>query len=206
MSTNKLLLIFTRNPVLGKCKTRLAAVIGDQNALEIYNYLLAHTAGITADLNADKTVFYSERIEADDVWDNRKYQKKQQLGSDLGERMENAFQWGFEQGYQKVILIGSDLYDLCREDLETAFKVLDTYDYVLGPATDGGYYLLGMKQPKPIIFQNKAWGTPTVLENTLKALEGETVYLLEARNDVDLYEDIKDVPVFKKYVKNTYDQ
>ncbi|MCE2613211.1 TIGR04282 family arsenosugar biosynthesis glycosyltransferase [Flavobacteriaceae bacterium D16] len=203
---DNLLLIFTRNPELGKCKTRLAAVIGDESALEIYEFLLARTAEITKDLKADKAVFYSKTVVDQDLWDSRDYYKKQQEGQDLGERMLNAFKWGFEQGYQKILIIGSDLYDLSSKDLDEAFETLDNNSFVVGPASDGGYYLLGMKKLKKELFQDKPWGKESVLEDTLYDLQDETVHLLEVRNDVDRYEDIKDIDVFQKFLKKTHDQ
>ena len=201
-----LLIIFTRNPVLGKCKTRLAAVVGDQTALDIYKFLLNRTSDITRDLEVEKTVFYSEYVSEDDSWDPQEYRKRVQEGEDLGERMLNAFSWGFEQGFQKILIIGSDLYDLNSEDLLEAFDVLDNKDYVIGPASDGGYYLLGMKQLNKKLFKAKAWGKASVLEDTLEDLEHEKVQLMGVRNDVDLYEDIKDIEVFQKFLKKTYDQ
>ncbi|WP_369413816.1 TIGR04282 family arsenosugar biosynthesis glycosyltransferase [Lentiprolixibacter aurantiacus] len=206
MEKDNLLLIFTRNPELGKCKTRLASVIGNESALEIYKFLLARTSEITKGLEADKAVFYSDNVVVDDLWDNQHYNKREQRGQDLGERMLNAFQWGFEQGYQKILIIGSDLYDLSSEDLKTAFKALEKNEFVIGPASDGGYYLLGMKQLKKELFQDKSWGKASVLEDTLKDLKGQSLQLLEIRNDVDLYEDIKDIDVFQKFLKKTYDQ
>ena len=203
---DNLLLIFTRNPELGKCKTRLAAVIGDESALEIYKFLLARTAEITKDLKADKAVFYSKTVVDQDLWDSRDYYKKQHEGQDLGERMLKAFKWGFEQGYQKILIIGSDLYDLSSKDLDEAFETLDNNSFVVGPASDGVYYLLGMKKLKKELFQNKPWGKESVLEDTLYDLQDETVHLLEVRNDVDRYEDIKDIDVFQKFLKKTYDQ
>ena len=206
LKKENLLLIFTRNPVLGKCKTRLAAVIGDKSALEIYKFLLARTAGITRELEVDKTVFYSEYVTEDDLWDSDYYSKKVQEGNDLGERMLNAFSWGFEQGYQKVLIIGSDLYDLNTEDLDQAFTALDKNDFVIGPASDGGYYLLGMKQLYKKLFKHKDWGKASVLQDSLNDLKDQSVELLGVRNDVDLYEDIKDIDVFQKFLKKTYDQ
>ncbi len=206
MGSKDLLLIFTRNPELGKCKTRLAATIGDRAALEIYLFLLDHTAQITNDLKVDKAVFYSNSIAANDVWEPAKYLKKKQEGVTLGERMENAYQWAVQLGYQKIILIGSDIYDLNLEDLQMAFKALDSYNYVVGPAKDGGYYLLGMTKFKTKVFHNKDWGTDTVLQDTLQDLVGESVYLLPERNDVDEYEDIRGNKVFEKFLKKTYDK
>ena len=206
MGSKDLLLIFTRNPELGKCKTRLAATIGDQAALEIYQFLLGHTARITSDIKADKAVFYSNSIVTEDVWDPKNYLKKVQEGNTLGARMEHAIQWAFEEGYQKIMLIGSDIYDLSQEDLEMAFEALDRSNFVVGPASDGGYYLLGMTKFREDIFRNKAWGTDTVLQDTLEDLQGESVYLLPERNDVDVYEDIRGIDVFKKFLNKTYDK
>ncbi len=199
---NHLLLIFTRNPELGKCKTRLAATIGDEAALNSYKFLLDHTVTITKDLKVEKQVHYSEAIWKDDIWDNKLYHKKLQYGKDLGERMENAFKNGFDAGFEKIIIIGSDMYDLSQSDLEEAFEQLNKHDYVLGPAKDGGYYLLGMTSLKVELFQNKDWGTATVLPETMNNLEGEDIFMLPTKNDIDLYEDIKDIEAFSPYLKH----
>ncbi|WP_062062586.1 TIGR04282 family arsenosugar biosynthesis glycosyltransferase [Aquimarina longa] len=196
----KLLLIFTRNPELGKCKTRLAATIGDQAALDIYTFLLQHTASITKRLNVDKEVHYSIKIREQDIWNPQIYNKKQQIGEDLGQRMEYAFAKGFEQGYENIIIIGSDMYDLNQKDIENAFDHLESYDYVIGPAEDGGYYLFGMKSLNSQVFKNKIWGTNTVLKDTLKNIEKKQIKLLEERNDIDYYDDIKDIAVLKKFL------
>nr|WP_240315581.1 TIGR04282 family arsenosugar biosynthesis glycosyltransferase [Aquimarina longa] len=200
MKGKKLLLIFTRNPELGKCKTRLAATIGDQAALDIYTFLLQHTASITKRLNVDKEVHYSIKIREQDIWNPQIYNKKQQIGEDLGQRMEYAFAKGFEQGYENIIIIGSDMYDLNQKDIENAFDHLESYDYVIGPAEDGGYYLFGMKSLNSQVFKNKIWGTNTVLKDTLKNIEKKQIKLLEERNDIDYYDDIKDIAVLKKFL------
>lgn len=197
-----LLLILTRNPELGKCKTRLAAAVGDQAALDIYKFLLQHTVNITQDLPLEKWVFYSEEIWWDDLWDNTIFGKHQQVGSDLGERMQQAFKKGFEAGFEKIIIIGSDMYHLSQTDLEDAFDRLEKHDYVIGPAEDGGYYLLGMKTETPKLFSNKAWGTDSVLSDTLNDLKLENVAQLAERNDVDYYEDIKNIAAFAPFLKH----
>ncbi len=203
MIDNKnLLLIFTRNPVLGKCKTRLATTVGDEIALDIYRFLLQHTVEITKDLTMSKQVWYSEMIWKDDVWAESIFDKKIQAGPDLGKRMENAFQEGFEAGFEKICIIGSDLFDLSRTDIEKAFLHLDQNDFVIGPADDGGYYLLGMKKWVPQVFKDKAWGGETVLERTLADLKKEKVHVLPTRNDVDIYDDIKDVEAFHPFLKH----
>ncbi len=201
-SSKDLLLIFTRNPELGKCKTRLAETVGDETALEIYNFLLRHTVSITENLNAAKQVWYSEEIWEDDIWDDAFYDKKLQKGPDLGVRMANAFQEGFASGYGRISIIGSDMFDLKQNDLENAFAQLKENDFVIGPAEDGGYYLLGMKTFKPELFRDIPWGSETVLEDTLKHLKKEKFVVLEERNDVDVYEDIKDDKAFQHFLKH----
>ncbi len=199
-TSKKALIIFTRNPELGKVKTRLAKTIGDESTLKIYKFLLNHTIEITQNLNVDKYVFYSENIHRDDIWNGDIFRKKLQSGNDLGERMKNAFLEIFGMGYGKAVIIGSDMYDLDKNDLDTAFEALQTDKYVIGPATDGGYYLLGMKEINSEIFENKNWGTSTVLKTTLEDLKTESYVLLEERNDIDYYEDIKNVGVFQQFL------
>lgn len=201
-STKNLLLIFTRNLELGKCKTRLAKKIGDEAALEIYKFLLEHTVRITKDLKAKKQTFYSEEIWENDIWNNELYLKKLQVGKTLGERMANAFMNGFKVGYERIIIIGSDMYDLSQKDLEAAFDALEQHDFVIGPATDGGYYLLGMKKFKPELFQNKDWGKETVFQSTLADLIDDDIYLLPEKNDVDIYEDIAHIEAFQPFLKH----
>ena len=195
-----LLLIFTKNPVAGKVKTRLAKDLGDDKALEIYKFLLEHSAAFTSSVNAEKHVYYSDSITEQDIWDNKIYKKKLQSGAHLGKRMENAFKNGFEENHEKIIVIGSDMYDIQAGDIEEAFQQLENHDYVIGPASDGGYYLFGMKSLNLKVFKNKDWGTSSVLKDTLKDLQKEDVKLLETRNDVDLLEDIEDHPAFQNFI------
>lgn len=189
-----ILLIFTRNPELGKAKTRLAKTVGDATALEIYKFLLNKTQEVASKVKADKAVYYSVKIRENDIWDATIYQKHQQVGEDLGIRMLNAFKNSFDAGYEKVLIIGSDLYDLTSEIIDDAFYQLSTNDVVIGPAIDGGYYLLGMNAVQENIFQNKEWGTASVRKDTLADLKDKKVKLLEIKNDIDVYEDILDIP------------
>ncbi|MEL6809790.1 MAG: TIGR04282 family arsenosugar biosynthesis glycosyltransferase [Bacteroidota bacterium] len=195
-----LLIIFTRNPELGKCKTRLAASLGDETALSIYKFLLNHTVAITQNLKVDKQVHYSVKVRENDIWDPALFAKKQQKGSDLGERMLHAFHRGFEEGYERLIIIGSDMYDMDQADLEEAFEALKSHDFVIGPATDGGYYLLGMSYLKPELFSNKQWGTETVLNATLENLIGVSLKVLTKKNDIDYAEDLEGFPVFDQFI------
>ena len=198
--SRNLLLIFTRNPELGKAKTRLAKSVGAETALDIYKFLLTKTKEISQDLTCDKAVYYSVKVRENDIWDSSIYQKHQQKGRDLGIRMQNAFQNSFESGYEKVMIIGSDLYDLTPEIIEDAFVKLNTNDVVIGPAEDGGYYLLGMKIFQPKIFQNKEWGTSSVRKETLFDLKDKKVHLLQELNDVDVIADIENHPAFQHFL------
>ena len=196
-----LLLILTRNPELGKAKTRLAKTVGDETALEIYKFLLEKTRDISSKVSSDKAVYYSVKIRENDIWNENTFQKHQQVGEDLGIRMLNAFKNGFKAGYEKVMIIGSDLYDLTSENIENAFDQLNNNDLVIGPAEDGGYYLLGMNSLHSTIFKNKNWGTETVRKDTLADLKDKKVKLLAFKNDIDVYEDVLDIPeIMSKFI------
>ncbi len=197
MKTNALI-IFTRNPKLGKVKTRLAKTIGNEKALEVYKDLLFHTMNETQNLCCDKYVFYDEEIEKNDLWNKTKYNKKVQFGIDLGSKMENAFELIFNLGYKNCIIIGSDLFDLKAKIIEEAFKKIELNDAIIGPAEDGGYYLLGLKKIIPNIFKNKDWGTSTVLQATLKDLEKHKINCLKILNDIDTLEDLERCNYYKK--------
>lgn len=193
------LIIFTRNPELGKCKTRLAKTLGDQAALEIYKYLLNHTAQTSKKVSVDRFVFYSNQIMSNDIWNSDFFIKKSQTGTDLGERMENAFSELFQLGYEKCLIIGSDLLDLNAEIISEGFQKLNQHDYVIGPALDGGYYLFGMKKLHPKIFKNKAWGTESVREETLNDLQDYNLHLLKTLNDIDTFEDMAHYQQLKQF-------
>ena len=198
-TSKKALIIFTRNPELGKCKTRLAKTIGDKNALEVYKYLLNHTASISKDIKADRYVFYSENIKKEDLWESSIFRKKLQKGDNLGQKMLNAFAELLGMGYEKIVIIGSDLLDLDADLVNNAFVQLDFNDVVIGPATDGGYYLLGLKNMYVKLFENKDWGTDSVLEATLSNLQNSTVHLLKELNDIDTFEDMKEYNELTKF-------
>jgi len=199
--TKNLSIVFVRNPELGKVKTRLAKTIGDKKALNIYILLLKHTESVLQKVSSDKVVYYSEEIQNNDLWSDRCFQKKLQKGNDLGERMQHAFEMAFKEGYEKVVIVGSDLFDLKAVHIENAFKALENHNLVIGPSLDGGYYLLGMKVLHPAVFKNKQWGTDSVLETTLKNLEQENVKLLEALNDIDTFDDLQRHPELLKKIK-----
>jgi len=191
-AAKSLLIIFYRNPEIGKVKTRLAATVGDERALQIFRKLSFHTKDVTEKLQADKIVFYSDAIDLMDIWSNAAYLKTLQHGDDLGERMKNAFQNAFENGYASVCVIGTDCYELTSEIIDRAFEGLRSADTVIGPARDGGYYLLGMNRLHPEVFDGKAWSTETVFRETIRDFDdaGLTYVILPVLRDVDKAEDL----------------
>jgi uncharacterized protein len=187
-----LLLIFVKKPKAGQVKTRLAATVGNEKALQIYLQLLERTREITHPLPCRKTVYYTPEIVEKDIFDTKYYQKALQGEGNLGERMQNAFEASFSQGYEKVCIIGSDCYELDTNILKEAFAKLDEKDVVIGPATDGGYYLLGMKRMCEILFHNKNWSTASVFSDTLNDLKNASLSfsLLPELTDVDEEKDL----------------
>ena len=196
-----LILIFAKNPVAGRVKTRLAKDVGEKKALQVYQYLLDHSAKVTSRVNASKQVWYADHIKEKDIWDNEVFEKKLQSGDHLGERMENAFRSAFAEGYEKVVIVGTDLYDIQPADIDKAFQKLDEFSAVIGPAKDGGYYLLGMNSMITKVFKNKKWSTDSVFRETMTDLQDHNTYQLEMRNDIDILEDIMEIEPLKKIVE-----
>ncbi len=184
------LIIFIKNPEKGKVKTRLAQAIGQDAALKIYLELLKHTRQVASEVSAERYLFYSQFIDQNDIWPEALFHKKLQQGNDLGEKMTNAFSQTFED-HNKVVIIGSDCATLTSDIVANAFQELDQVDFVMGPAMDGGYYLLGMRNFYPQVFQKIAWSTEKVGTTTLsriKELE-KTYSLLPTLSDIDHQED-----------------
>lgn len=192
MAMRKLLMVFVRNPVEGKVKTRLASSVGAKVALEVYEKLLDHTRKISFQLEVDKAVYYSDFIPEDDCWKRSGFLQEVQVGSDLGEKMMHAFSQAFHAKYNYVVIIGTDCIELSSEILQEAFHRLDEHDVVIGPAQDGGYYLLGMKRIHQALFQHKRWSSDSVLTETLKDVTKLNVscFLLQELRDIDTEEDL----------------
>lgn len=201
MNSNQLLIIFTRRPELGKVKTRLAAETSDEVALAVYKDLLKHTHSITKNIAVDKWVFYTDEIEFEDLWDEGGFLKMIQAEGDLGQKMQSAFMKGFAAGYLEIVIIGSDVDTLSQELIEEAFAEVKQQN-VLGPSEDGGYYLLGLNEPRTDVFANKEWGTDSVLRDTLLNFENDEVFLLEELNDIDYLEDITEDSFLADHVKD----
>lgn len=186
------LIVFVKNPIKGKVKTRLAKTVGDENALKIYRVLLEHTQQLASRSNCDKFVFYDRFIPEKDIWNINAYHKYQQEGENLGQRMQHAFQVVFELGYKKGVIIGSDCWELETRDVENAFGLLDNAPIAIGPARDGGYYLLGMRKLFPELFRDISWSSTLVLQETLqKSKQAGTAYsLLRTLSDIDTEADL----------------
>lgn len=187
------LIIFVRNPELGKVKTRLAGKIGDVKALQVYTELLQHTHGMASELGCDKFVYYADYINEDDLWENGVFQKRLQEGTLLGDRMMLAFFDLFQSGYSKLVIIGSDCPELSAPVINQAFEKLDQSEIVIGPSSDGGYYLLALTHFIPELFKNKSWGTDSVLKDTIKdtiRLKKQCSFLPEL-SDIDTADDLQ---------------
>jgi len=192
-TSGRLLIILTKNPEAGMVKTRLAQTIGNEQALEVYETLRRHTARIADKVHAERVVFYSSFIPTSDIFINENFSAKLQEGNDLGERMLHAINSGFKNGLHHVVLIGTDCYELNSAIIENAFAALERSDAVIGPATDGGFYLIGMNRTIPELFLNRQWSTSDVLSESiaiLKQLE-ITHELLPELSDIDTFDDLK---------------
>ena len=191
-TTKRLLIIFYRNPKMGKVKTRLAATVGNEKALKVFQKLSQHTKAITENLPCDKIIFYTESIDLMDMWPNATYLKAMQQGEDLGERMNHAFAAGFESGYGSICIIGTDCYELSADIISEAFDALRSSDAVIGPARDGGYYLLGLKKSIPDVFANKQWSTDSVFQDTVRVFELLDLRYVKLKEliDVDTEDDL----------------
>lgn len=190
MSEKRLLIVFVKNAVLGTAKTRLAKTIGNEKAFEVYKHLMQITEKATSEVENCTVHIYFSSEKDPNRWSN--YTQFVQQGTDLGERMSDAFRRGFELGFEQIVGVGSDLPDLTAEIIEKGLNELNTNDAVFGPAEDGGYYLIGMRSMLECIFENKPWSTEGLLEITLEELKlkGHSVGVIETLNDVDTEEDL----------------
>ena len=187
--SEKGLIVFIRNPELGKVKTRLAKEVGAEMALRIYISLLNYTKEVSQKVNADRYLFYYENI-IEDAWPKEKFHKRVQEGNDLGENMKIAFREVLLD-HEKAVIIGSDCPQISVTLVESALDHLENYDIVLGPSLDGGYYLLGMKKCHEFLFNNIPWSTTTVLSKTIELIKENnmSVHILEELSDIDHKKD-----------------
>ncbi len=187
------LIIFAKNPQKGKVKTRLAKDVGEAEALNWYTKLLKRTEGTVQGFCTEKTVFWSNAVPMHPpAFYREEFDAEVQEGENLGERMSNAFKNRFRKGYNSVVIIGTDCWDLRPKHLEEAYQALKTKDVVIGPAKDGGYYLLGVNEFHASLFEDIDWSTEQVKSQTIKKCEeaGLSYTQLETLSDVDKVFDL----------------
>jgi len=189
---NDLLIIFAKNARAGHVKTRLAETIGDEQALVIYRELVDIAAKTIEQVNVPYIVYYSDDSRSLDRLSAGAVDTKTQVGKDLGERMFNAFTDCFALGYQRIVLIGTDCPTLTNTHIQQAFNSLNDTSVVLGPAEDGGYYLIGLKMAVAELFEGVNWSSPTVLRETIERCTQQhfTFSLLPTLRDLDTFADL----------------
>jgi rSAM/selenodomain-associated transferase 1 len=194
---NRCLIVFVKYPQQGKVKSRLARYYEDSFVAGLYeNFVFDILKTVEKGDYQLQIYFYpSEKETAIKKLLTDNYQYRPQRGVDLGERMKNAFADCFSEGFKSVVLIGSDFPDLPQKIIEDAFAVLDSpSDAVIGPAADGGYYLIGLKTETflPDIFPGLPWSSASVFSETLKILQacGQRTEILQEWHDVDTRDDL----------------
>ncbi|MEK6744724.1 MAG: TIGR04282 family arsenosugar biosynthesis glycosyltransferase [Nitrospirota bacterium] len=199
MPEHQLILLFVKAPIRGQVKSRLAAVLGQDAALELYrNFVLDILSSIETS-GIPFRICYHPPDSGETVrnWLGGHLQYMLQEGDNIGERMERAFLRAFSEGATRAVLIGSDIPDLPPALLQDAVGRLDRTGAVIGPAEDGGYYLIGFRSDAflPEIFQGPEWSSDTVFRTTLQifARAHQQVSLLTPWRDVDTVEDLHDL-------------
>jgi rSAM/selenodomain-associated transferase 1 len=196
MHNEPIILLFIKAPLPGTIKSRLASAIGADATLELYERFVLDTIDTVRALGISWRICFCPPGAGTEVraWLGNDHVYMPQQGNDLGERMEHAFEQIFQEGYERAVLVGSDIPELSKAVLHEAMAALDTSDAVLGPAADGGYYLIGFtaKTFLSSAFHDIIWSTSTVCDETLGRLmqKGNRVHLLQRLHDVDTKEDL----------------
>jgi hypothetical protein len=193
----ELCIIFSRYPRPGASKTRLIPHLGAVGAADLQRRMTEKVVAEAARL-ARRTQIHVELAMAgatqDEMaaWLGGEFSWRQQEGTDLGERMGFAFELAFNKGVQRVVLVGADCPSICTAILAQAFEHLHHHELVLGPTSDGGYYLIGLSRPCSFLFDGISWGSDQVLAQTMAAAREANLQsvLLESFSDVDRPEDV----------------
>jgi rSAM/selenodomain-associated transferase 1 len=194
--SDRALIAFLKHPEPGAVKTRLVPALGAEVAAELYRALAEEVLRATVPRRGEyeTLVFYDPPGAAETMraW-LPEFRLFAQSAGDLGMRMAAAFARAFERGARRVAIVGTDVPAVTRETVAEALAALDEAELVVGPAEDGGYYLLALGEPHPELFEDVAWSTPAVLEETLAraATAGLRVREMERRRDVDSLEDLR---------------
>lgn len=191
------IIVFARYPEPGTTKTRLIPTLGPEKSAEMHYALTRHTLQIVSRYAEESDCDVEIRFAGGDLAANRskfgsKFYYRQQRGDSLGDRLTQAVRDAFDGPASRLVVIGTDCPDLTCELLAQAFKALDDVDIVLGPAADGGYYLVGLRHAQPEVFSGIDWGTDRVLAQTEHAVKrtGNTMRRLPILSDVDFAEDL----------------
>jgi len=199
MADRPLIILFVKDPARGRVKSRLASALGEDATLQLYRSFVLDILDTLGQTGIPVRICYYPPDSGKAVagWLGPERQYLPQEGRDVGERMENAFRQAFSGGISRAVLIGSDIPDLPALFLNEAMASLLTHDAVIGPAHDGGYYLIGFRNDtfSPAAFSGIAWSTGTVLSSTMQAFgrAGQRVHVLSPWRDVDTREDLKDL-------------
>ncbi len=198
VNSSERLILFTRYPEPGKTKSRLIPLLGPHGAADLQKqmteHVLARTTGFVSNRRIDMEVRYEGGNQGlMEKWLGSHISYRSQGRGDLGTRMARAFSQAFDQGRKRVVIVGSDCPGINETTVRTAFDLLDQFDLVLGPANDGGYYLIGLRQEKAKLFEDVPWGTAEVGARTLEiAIQlGLRWVKIEPLDDVDRAEDIE---------------
>ncbi len=191
------LLVFGREPVAGRVKTRLAADIGAELACSLYRQWLESTLVMAAEVAADLFLYLPAGDNPDNIDQPPGLSIRTQQGHDLGRRMHQAFQNEFDAGYGQVVLIGSDCPYLGSALVEEAFSAMTLKEAVFGPAADGGYYLVGQREHARDLFHGIRWSTPQVWSETKEIMKRDLVSFAT----LPVLEDIDDQKSYQKYLK-----
>jgi rSAM/selenodomain-associated transferase 1 len=193
----KAIIVFIKSPGAAGVKSRLAESIGEERARALYRCFVEDLLDTLAHQDARLRVYFQPRDAKEDItrWLGDRFDLFPQRGEDLGEKMRQAFEETFEQGYQSAVLVGSDVPDLPGDVLGEGFGALAYHDAVLGPSMDGGYYLAGFRDEtfRPEIFEGVPWSTNVVFQKTLEVFIalGDAVHILPLWRDIDVIEDLK---------------
>jgi rSAM/selenodomain-associated transferase 1 len=196
---NDCLILFVKWPEKGKVKSRLTVALDEDTVLNLYKCFVEDLLHTVKESGFQPVIAFYPADAGDRVgsWLGSEYRYVPQTGNELGERMKNTFQWAFSRGHSRVVLIGSDFPDLPAEIISDAFASLNNHDAAIGPAQDGGYYLIGFRNDafSPRIFDNIPWSTSAVFARTIEILkeEGCNICELQLWKDIDRPEDIVDL-------------
>ncbi len=188
------LLVFVKLPVAGRVKTRLQPELSPALAARLYRAMVDDVfTALERPGRWDLFAFFwpPEQERAFREWLPGSPRLVPQAGTGLGERLADAFEWSHAEGHSRTIIVGTDMPTLGSDVLSDAFDALERAEVLLGPSTDGGYYLVGLKEPRPELFEDVSWSTPEVLEQTIARVDGvgATYHLLPEKTDIDTWQD-----------------